>query len=182
MPLTRERKETLIEDVRHLASESSALLLADFRGLDVAAMTDMRRRARAQSIRLKVVPNRLARLALEDTPHKCLQDTLTGPNLLVSTQEDAGALARLMREFMKDHEALAVRAVSVDGHRLAGDALHTIANLPSREQALSMLMGTLNAPVAKLAQVLTALPQKLVGTLDACARAKDAEHADGDSA
>ena len=172
MPMTRDRKEALVEDVRNIASESSTLLLADFRGLDVAAMTDMRRRAREQSISLRVVPNRLARKALEGTQHICLQESLTGPNLLASVQQDSGSLARLMRDFIKEHETLQIRAISVDGHLLPGEELRSVASMPSREQALSMLIGTLSAPVAKLAQTLAAVPQKLVMTLDAYAKEK----------
>ena len=175
MPMTRERKEALVEDVHNIASESSTLLLADYRGLDVAAMTDMRRRARAQQVGLRVVPNRLARRALEGTQHICLQESLTGPNLLASTEQDSGSLARLMRDFIKEHETLQVRAISVDGHLLPGDELRSVASMPSREQALSMLIGTLSAPVAKLAQTLAALPQKLVMTLDAYAKEKAEE-------
>lgn len=172
MPLTRERKQELVEDMRSLASESTTLMLADYRGLDVAAMTNMRRRARQQDVKLKVVPNRLAKRALEGTPHDCLGPSLTGPNLLASTSEDAGSLARLMREFVREHGTLNVRAISVDGHLVSGEQLSSIAKMPNREQALSMLMGTLTAPVAKLAQVLNAIPQKLVGTLDAYAKSQ----------
>lgn len=173
MPMTREKKEALVEDVHTLAGEASTLLLADYRGLNVAAMTDMRRRARQQRIGLRVVPNRLVRKALEGTPHSCLQESLSGPNLLASTEQDAGSLARLMRDFTREHHALQVRAISVDGHLVPGEELRSVANMPSREQALSMLMGTLTAPVAKLAQTLAAVPQKLVMTLDAYAKDKD---------
>ena len=173
MPLTRERKEALVEDMHALASQSSTLLLANYRGLDVAAMTDMRERARAQDVELKVVPNRLAKIAFLNTPHACLEASLRGPNLLASTREDAGALARLMRDLTKDHEALEVRVVSVDGHLVAGEELSSLANMPTREQALAMLMGVLNAPAAKLAQTLAAVPQKLVMTLSAYAKEKE---------
>lgn len=171
MPMTRERKEALVEDLHKIASESSTLMLADYRGLDVSTMTDMRRRAREQHIGLKVVPNRLAKRALQDTPHDCLQERLTGPNLLASTEQDAGSLARFIRDFIKEHETLEVRAISVDGHLLAGNELRSVANMPSREQALSMLVGTVSAPVAKLVRTLAAVPQKLVMTLDAYAKA-----------
>ena len=170
MPLTRDRKEALVEDMRTLASESSTLLLADYRGLDVAAMTDMRKRARASEVVLKVVPNRLAKIALTDTPHECLGPSLTGPNLLASTRQDAGTLARLMRDIAKEHESLHVRAVSVDGHLVPGEELPSLASMPTREQALAELMGVLGAPVAKLAQTLAAVPQKLVMTLTAYAK------------
>ncbi len=175
MPLTRERKRELVEGMHSLANESSTLLLADYRGLDVAAMTDMRRRARQQDIQLRVVPNRLVRRALEGTQHDCLATSLKGPNMLASTREDAGTLARLMREFLREHDELSIRAISIDGHLVPGDQLRTIANMPTREQALSMLMGTLTAPITKLAQVLNAVPQKLVGTLDAVAKERSKE-------
>lgn len=173
MPMTRERKEALVEDVRHMANQSRALMLADYRGLNVAAMTQMRRRARAQHIGLRVIPNRLAHKALEGTQHVCLQESLQGPNLFASTEEDSGSLARLMRDFVKEHESFEVRAISVDGHLMPGDALRSVANMPTREQALSMLMATLSAPVASLARTLAAVPQKLVMTLDAYAKEHD---------
>ena len=175
MPLTRDRKQELVEGMHSLANESSTLLLADYRGLDVAAMTDMRRRARQQDIQLKVIPNRLAQRALVGTQHDCLAKSLKGPNLLASTREDAGSLARLMREFLREHDELSVRAISIDGQLVPGDQLRTIASMPTREQALSMLMGTLTAPITKLAQVLNAIPQKLVGTLDAVAKERSKE-------
>ncbi len=170
MPMTRERKEALVEDMRALASESSTLLLADYRGLDVAAMTDMRVRARAQEIDLKVVPNRLAKLAFSNTLHACLEGSLKGPSLLASTRDDAGTLARLMRDLAKDYESMEVRAISVDGHLVPGEQLSSLANLPTRQQALAQLMGVLNAPVTKLAQTLAAVPQKLVLVLSAYAK------------
>ncbi|MCY4200201.1 MAG: 50S ribosomal protein L10 [Gammaproteobacteria bacterium] len=169
MPMTRERKEALVEDMHALASQSSALLLADYRGLDVAAMTDMRVRARAQDIELKVVPNRLAKLAFSNTPHACLEVSLKGPSLLASTRDDAGALARLMRDIVKEHESMAVRAISVDGHLVPGEELSSLANMPTRDQALAQLIGVLNAPIAKLAQTLSAVPQKVVLALSAYA-------------
>lgn len=172
MPMTRERKEALVEHMHALASESSALLLADYRGLDVAAMTDARARARAADIELKVVPNRLAKLAFANTPHACLEASLKGPSLLASTREDAGSLARLMRDLVKEHESMEVRAISVDGHLVLGDELSSLANMPTREQALAQLMGVLNAPAAKLAQTLAAVPQKLVLALNAYAKQK----------
>ncbi len=173
MPMTRERKEALVEHMHVLANESSALLLADYRGLDVAAMTDMRARARAEDIELKVVPNRLAKLAFSNTPHACLEASLKGPSLLAATREDAGSLARLMRDFVKEHESMEVRAISVDGHLVPGDELSNLASMPKREQALAQLMGVLNAPATKLAQTLSAVPQKLVLALGAYAKQKE---------
>lgn len=173
MPMTRERKEALVEDMHALASESSTLLLADYRGLDVAAMTDIRVRARASDVELKVVPNRLAKLAFANTPHTCLEESLKGPSLLASTRGDAGTLARLMRDLAKDHELMEVRAISVDGHLVPGEELSSLANLPTREQALAGLMGVLNAPVAKLAQTLAAVPQKVVLVLSAHAKEQE---------
>lgn len=173
MPLTRTDKEALVEEMRTLASESTTLLLADYRGLDVAAMTDLRKRARAEHIGLKVVPNRLAKLAVMGTPHACLAPSLKGPNLLASTREDAGTLARLMRDMANKHETLEVRAVSVDGHFVAGEELSTLANLPTRDEALAQLMGVLGAPVTKLARTLAAVPQQLVMTLSALAKERE---------
>ena len=116
---------------------------------------------------VRVIRNTLARRAVAGTEFACLEETFTGPTLLALSLEDPGAAARVLKDFMKGNDALEVKALAIGGERLGPDRLDAVASLPTRDQALAMLMGTMLAPVTKLAQTFNAVPSKVVRTVDA---------------
>mgnify|MGYP003701814481 FL=1 len=137
-------------------------------------MTDLRAKARSGGVYLRVVKNTLARRAVNGTDYECLQDTLTGPLLLAFSQEDPGAAARVLKDFAKEHNKLVIKALSVSGQLLAASELDRMASLPTKEQAISMLMSVMQAPITKLARTLNEVPGKLVRTVAAVRDAKQA--------
>jgi large subunit ribosomal protein L10 len=120
------------------------------------------------------VKNTLARRAVNGTDYECLQDTLTGPLLLAFSQEDPGAAARVLKDFAKENDKLVIKALSVSGQLLAASEIDRLASLPTKEQAISMLMSVMQAPIAKLARTLNEVPGKLVRTVAAVRDAKQA--------
>jgi large subunit ribosomal protein L10 len=121
-----------------------------------------------------VVKNTLARRAVNGTDYECLQDTLTGPLLMAFSQEDPGAAARVLKDFAKENNKLVIKALSVSGQLLAASEIDRLASLPTKEQAISMLMSVMQAPIAKFARTLNEVPGKLVRTVAAVRDAKQA--------
>jgi len=128
-------------------------------------MTELRATARNTGVYLRVVKNTLARRALEGTEFECMKDGLVGPLVLAFSQEDPGCAARLVKDFAKDHEALVTKMVSIGGEMLAPKELDRLASLPTKDQAISMLMALMMAPTEKLARTLNEVPGKLVRTV-----------------
>lgn len=167
MPIQLEEKKALVAEVNANVSNALAAVVADYRGLTVAQMTELRVNARKQGVYLKVVRNTLAKRAVEGTSFECLKEILVGPSLLALAKEEPGAAARLLRDFAKTNNRLEIRGLSLGGRLLGADALDAVAALPTREQALATLLGTLQAPIAKLARTLLEIPGKLVRTVAA---------------
>ena len=156
------------------AGKALSAVLADYRGLTVTQMTEMRTKARASGVYLRVIRNTLAKRAVEGTEYECLKSALVGPTLVAFSQEDPGAAARLMKEYAKTFEKLEVKALSIGGVLLGADQLDRVATLPTRDEALSLLMAVMQAPIAKLARTLNEIPGKLVRTLAAVRDQKEA--------
>ena len=123
---------------------------------------------------LRVVRNTLAKRALEGTEYECVSSTLAGPSLFGFSMEDPGAAARLFKDFAKENDSFEVKALAVSGQILGADQLDVLAKLPTRDQALSMLMSVMNAPVTKLVRTMNEVPGKLVRTLAAVRDQKEA--------
>ena len=174
MPLNLEDKQAIVASVNAVASEALSAVIADYRGLGVSEMTDLRKQARDSGVYLRVVRNTLARRAVEGTEYECLQDSLVGPTVLAFSQEDPGAAARLIKEFAKEHEALEVKALSVGGKLYEASDIDVLAKLPTRDEALSMLMSVMQAPIAKFVRTLNEVPGKLVRTVAAVKDQKEA--------
>ncbi|WP_446831367.1 50S ribosomal protein L10 [Candidatus Foliamicus sp.] len=167
MPLNLQRKKELVEDLRATAENAVAAAAADYRGLNVAEMTDLRRQARGAGVTLRVVKNTLSRRAVKDTPCESLAEALTGPMLLAFSTDDPGAIARLFKDFAKQHELLEPRGFVLDGVLYAGDQTDRIATLPTLDGARAKLLGALKAPMQKLAATLAEPPAKLARLLEA---------------
>lgn len=154
MALNLEDKKAIVAEVAEVAAKAVSAVAADYRGLTVANMTSLRAQARKSGVYLRVVRNTLAKRALQDTEFACLKDALSGPLFLAFSYEDPGAAARLIRDAAKNLENLKVRALAVGGNLLGPDKLEALANLPTREQGLSLLMSVMLAPVNQLVRTL----------------------------
>ena len=154
MPLNLKAKKTIVKEVNQVASQAVAAIVAHYRGLTVAQMTDLRVQAKKQGTYLRVVPNRLTRRALENTPFSCLEAALCGPVILAFSPEDPGLVARLLRQFAKENPAFVVKALAVGSQYLEASALESIATLPTREEALALLLSAMKAPITQWVQLL----------------------------
>ena len=167
MPLNLEDKRALVTEVSAVAAKAVSVVAAEYRGLTVTQMTELRAKARAQGVYMRVVKNTLARKAVAGTAFECIGPALKGPLVLAFSKEDPGAAARVVKAFAKDHDKLVATLVSLGGQLLPGKDIDKVASLPTREQALAMLMGVMKAPIQKLVGTLSAAPSKLARTLAA---------------
>ena len=158
-----------MEELRSVAEGAVVAAAADYRGLSVEQMTDLRRRARGAGVQLRVVKNTLSRRAVKDTPCESLSEALTGPTLLAFSSGDPGSIARLFRDFGKQNEALAPRGFVLDGVLYSGDQTDRIATLPTLDEARAKLLGAFKAPMQKLVATL-AEPQARLARLIAARR------------
>lgn len=174
MPLSLEQKKSVVTEVAKVANEAHSAVAAEYRGLTVSEMTRLRNSARSGGVFLKVVKNTLARRALEGTDFECMSDELVGPLLLAFSLEDPGAAARVVKDFSKEHEELVTRLVAIGGQIYPAGELDRLAKLPSREEAISMLMGVMKQPVEKFVRIMAEPHAKLARTLAAVRDAKQA--------
>jgi large subunit ribosomal protein L10 len=174
MALNLEDKKALVAEVAAVAQKAQSVVAAEYRGLTVSQMTELRAKARKQGVYMRVVKNTLARKALAGTSFETVGPKLKGPLVLAFSKDDPGAAARVVKDFAKAHEKLVATLVSLGGQVLPGGDLEKVASLPTREQALSMLLGVLKAPMSKLAGTLAAPASKLARTVAAVRDQKQA--------
>ena len=174
MPLNLEQKKAVVAEVNEAASSALSAIAAEYRGLSVHDMTKLRAEARDNGVYLRVVKNTLARRALEGTEYDCMREGLVGPLVLAFSQDDPGAAARLISDFAKENEQLVVKLVSAGGQLYEPTELKRLANLPTKEQAIAMLMGVMRAPVEKFVRTLAEPHAKLVRTVAAVRDQKQA--------
>jgi large subunit ribosomal protein L10 len=174
VPLNLEDKKALVKEVAEIAADAQSVVAAEYRGITVTQMTELRAKARAQGVDMRVVKNTLARKAMVGTSYEAFGTQLKGPLVLAFSKNDPGAAARLVKDFAKTNDKLVARLVSLGGQVLPGSDLEKVASLPTREQALSIMLGTLKAPIEKLVRTLVAPHTKLVRTVVAIRDAKQA--------
>ncbi len=167
MALNLEDKKTLVAEVAGVAATAQSVVAAEYRGLTVGQMTELRAKARTQGVYMRVVKNTLARKALAGTSFESVGPKLKGPLVLAFSKDDPGAAARVVKDFARANDKLIATLVSIGGQVLPGADLDRIASLPTREQALSMLLGVIKSPMQKLASLLAEPPAKLARTLAA---------------
>ena len=167
MALNLERKKQVVAEVAAIAAEAHSAIAAEYRGLSVDEMTVLRAKARADNVHVRVVKNTLARRALQGTEFECMQEGLIGPLVLAFSQEDPGAAARVINDFTKEHDALNVRLVAIGGELLDPSEIKRLASLPTYDQAVSLTMAVMLAPIEKLARTMNEVPGKLVRSLAA---------------
>jgi large subunit ribosomal protein L10 len=174
MALNLEGKKALVAEVAEVAAQAQSVVAAEYRGLTVGQMTELRAKARRQGVYMRVVKNTLARKALAGTSFESVGPKLKGPLVLAFSKDDPGAAARVVKDFAKGHEKLVATLVALGGQVLPAGELDRVASLPTREQALSMLLGVLKAPMSKLVRTLAEPPAKLARTLAAVRDQKQA--------
>jgi len=174
MALSIEQKKAVVEEVAEVARTALAAVAAEYRGITVEEMTDLRVKARESGVYLKVAKNTLVRRAVEGTEFECMQDSLSGPLLLAFSMEDPGAAARLVKDYAKSNDKLITKLVAVGGELFEASELERLSSLPTYDQAIAILMGVMKAPVEKLVRTLVEPHTKLVRVIAAVKDAKQA--------
>jgi large subunit ribosomal protein L10 len=174
VPLNFEQKQAVVAEIAEVAGSAYSAIASEYRGLTVGEMTELRAKARESGVYIRVVKNTLARRAFEGTDFACMADGLVGQLVLAFSQEDPGSAARVIKDFSKEHDKLVVKLVSIGGKLLAASDIDALAKMPTYDQAISMLMAVMKAPVEKLARTMNAVPTKLVRTVAAVRDAKEA--------
>jgi large subunit ribosomal protein L10 len=161
VPIGLKEKQAIVAEVNETASKALSAVMADYRGVTVEKMTLLRKQAREAGVHVRVIRNTLAKRAIQGTDFECMQDVLLGPNVLAFSIDDPGAAARVFKEFAKNNDAFEIKALSVGGKMLAADQIDALAKLPTREEALALLMSVMLAPVAKLTRTLNDIPGRV---------------------
>ena len=159
MSLNRSEKEAVIQDVADLAAKAQTLVMAEYRGITVADMTELRSKARSQGVSLSVLKNTLARRAVSGSSFESVSDQMTGP-LIYGFSEDAVAAAKVVADFAKTNDKLVIRGGVYAGKVLDVNGVKELANIPTKEVLLSQLCGLFMSPVSRTARVLAALAEK----------------------
>jgi large subunit ribosomal protein L10 len=154
MALNLNQKKEVVAELAEVAAKAHSLVAAEYAGLTVEQLTSMRKKARAEGVYLKVAKNTLVARAVEDTEYAVVKDALTGPLLYAFSVEDPGAAGRLVKEFAKANDKLKPRLVAIGGQQYPGTHVDVLASLPTRDQALSMLLSVLVQPATMLVRVL----------------------------
>src|SRR5690606_5030496 len=150
MALNLNQKKEVVAELAEVAAKAHSLVAAEYAGLTVEQLTSMRKKARAEGVYLKVAKNTLVSRAVEDTDYAVVKDELTGPLLYAFSKEDPGAAGRLIKEFAKANDKLQPRLVAIGGQKYPGTHVDVLASLPTRDQALSMLLSVMVQPATML--------------------------------
>ena len=174
MGLRLEDKQAMVTEVQAVAQTAHSVVAAEYRGLTVSQLTGLRAKARQAGVYMRVVKNTLVRRAVTGTPYECIAGSLKGPLILAFSKEDPGAAARVVKEFAKGNEKLVPTLVALGGQVYSAAEIDRVASLPTKAQAISMLLGVLMAPVTKFVRTLAEPTAKLVRTVDAVKATKAA--------
>lgn len=167
MTLRLDGKKTIVAEVAAIAATASSIVAADYSGLTVKQVTELRKSARESGVYMRVIRNTLARRAFEGTKFACMDSALVGPLVLAFSTEDPGAAARLFKDYVKKFNKLEVKALSAEGVLLSANDLNRLASLPTRNEAIAQLMSVMLAPVTKLVRTMAEPHAKLVRTIAA---------------
>lgn len=167
MTLTLAGKKAVVEEVSSVASQALAAVVADYRGLTVNQMTQLRDEARKAGVYLRVVRNTLAKRAFDNTEFSCLSDNLVGPLFIALSMDSPSDAARLLKQYTKTFDKLEVKALAVGGKKYSAEQLEAVASLPTKDEAISKLMFVMRAPVEKFVKTLAEPHGKLVRTIAA---------------
>jgi large subunit ribosomal protein L10 len=174
LSLNRNEKEAVIAEVAAQAGKSQTLALAEYRGLTVAQLDQLRKTARAQGVYLHVLKNTLARRAVAGTPFEVVAESMSGP-LIYGFSEDAVAAAKVIADFAKGNDKLVIKAGAFAGKALDVNGVKALASIPSREVLLAQICGLLQSPISGFARVLAAVVEQKGGVAPAAEEAPAAE-------
>ena len=172
MGLNLEQKQAVVAEVAAQLAKAQAVIVAEYRGLDVARVTQLRSKARKSGLYLRVLKNTLARRAVKGTPFEQLSDQMVGP-LMYGIAADPVAGAKVIAEFAKENELFVIRGGAMANTKMSDKDVKALALLPSREELIARLMGTMQAPVAKLVRTMNEVPGKFARTLAAYRDSKE---------
>ena len=166
MGMSLEQKQAVVSEVAAKLGNAQAVIVAEYRGLDVGAVTDLRARARKAGLYLRVLKNTLARRAVKGTPFEKLTEQMSGP-LMYGIAQDPVAGAKVLSEFAKDNELFVIKGGAMADSLMSVKDVKALATMPSREELLARLVGTLQAPIVKLVRTMNEVPGRFVRTLAA---------------
>ena len=161
MAIGLEEKKAIVAEVNETARRATSAVMADYRGVTVDEMTQLRNRARGENVLIRVIRNTLAKRAFEGTDYECFKDSMLGPNILAFSLEDPGAGARLFKEFAKENQKFEIKALAVGGKVFDASQIDRLAKLPTRDEAISILMSVMLAPATKLARTMNDIPARV---------------------
>ena len=176
MSLNLESKKEVVAEVSARLAKAQTVILAEYRGLPVEAITVLRARARSNGVYLRVLKNTLARRAVQGTPFEKLSDQMVGP-LAYGISDDPVAAAKVLHAYAKENDKLVIKGGAMPGQMMSAKEVGQLATMPSREELLAKLMGTMNAPITKLVQTLSQVPSKFVRTVAAVRDQKEKQAA-----
>ena len=176
MSLNLEQKQAVVAEVSAQVKTAQAIVVAEYRGLEVKDMTDLRKKARSSGVYLRVLKNTLVRRAVADTPFAGLTDKMVGP-LAYGISSDPVKVAKVLNEFAKSNEKFIIKAGAMANTVMSPKDVASLASMPSREELLSKLMGTMQAPIAKFVRTLNEVPGKFVRTVAAVRDQKEKQAA-----
>jgi large subunit ribosomal protein L10 len=174
MALNLTQKQEVVAELAAVAGAAHSLVAAEYAGLTVEQLTGLRRKARDEGVFIKVAKNTLVSRAVEGTDYAVVKDALTGPLLYAFSQEDPGAAGRLIKEFAKANDKLKPRLVAVGGQMYPGSHVDVLASLPTREQALSMLLSVMVQPATMLVRLLSEPAAQVARVINAAGQQKAA--------
>ena len=166
MSLNLEDKKAVVAEIAKQVSSAQAIIMAENRGLPVAALTKLRKQARDSGVYLKVLKNTLVRRAVADTPFSELAGKMSGP-LAYGIGPDPVAVAKVLNDFAKGNDKFVITAGGMPNSVMSASQVSALASLPSRDELIARLMGTMQAPVTKFVQTLNEVPSRFVRTLAA---------------
>ena len=166
MALNREAKAAVVTEVSAEVAKAKAIIVAEYRGLEVGAITALRKQARNQGVYLRVLKNTLARRAVAGTPFEGLTDKMVGP-LIYGMSSDPVSAAKVLNTFAKDNDKLVLKAGALPNSVFDENGVKALASMPSREELLAKLLGTMQAPIAQFVRTLNEVPGRFVRTLAA---------------
>lgn len=166
MALNLERKQEIVAEVAAQVANAQAIILAEYRGLEAGDMTELRAKARGAGVYFRVLKNTLARRAVADTPFAPLAEKMVGP-LAFAISADPVAAAKVLSEFAKGKDTFTIKGGAMPNTIMGAKEVGQLATMPSREELLAKLMGTMQAPVATFVRTLNEVPSRFVRTLAA---------------
>ena len=166
MSLNLDEKKAVVAEVSKQIENAQSIILAEYRGVDVGDMTSLRAKARNSGVYLKVLKNKLVKRAVENTPFSSLSEDMVGP-LVFGISDDPVAAAKVLNDFAKENDLFVIKSGAMPNERLDANAIKALASLPSREELLAKLLGTMQAPIAKFVRTLNEVPTKFVRGLAA---------------